>query len=64
MNENELGTSFEASPLLNSRINLSSFYRMVRAFSSGVYPNMFGENFQIYSVQITEKCICQTPLSR
>ena len=25
------------------------------------YSNVLGENFQIYVVQITEKCICETP---
>ena len=34
---------------------------MVRALSSSVSPTMFGDNFQIYSVQITGKCICETP---
>ena len=33
---------------------------MVRALSTSVYPIMVGENFQIYSVQITGKCICET----
>ena len=36
---------------------------MVRALTSSEYPTMNGENFQIYNVQITGKCIYETSLT-
>ena len=61
----KLNMTFEISKLSTSKINPSKIlYRLVRALSSSVYPMMVVENFQIYSVQITGKCICETfPLS-
>ena len=52
--ENWTWTDLSNLLIVNSRINTS----MIRAFSSSLYPSIIGENFQIYSLHITGKCIC------
>ena len=42
---------------VNNPLMLISLQNNCWFFMKSVYPTMFGENFQIYAVQITGKCI-------
>ena len=58
--ETELDSIFETSQPLTVRINPSIILQNGLDLFSSVSPTMARANFQIYTVQITGKCICET----
>ena len=54
--------SYTSSHISIYSIGLYVFSEYLLSSLSNVYSTMVGENFQIYSVQITEKCICESKI--